>query len=166
MSFIAGLLLLPLPAASQWEGWDYDFDREKKPWAEFQAKIPTYPKSQNLVEFEGGAASPHHFFIDAASISIGGDGVARYTMLIRTAGGATNVTYEGIRCATKEQKYYAIGRSDGTWTRARNSHWRHIESNEINRQHDVLYSDVFCHGKFTVKDAKEALDRLKEGPGL
>jgi len=164
LTVVAGLLLLPLPAMAKWEGWDYDFDEEKKPWAEIQSKIPAYPKQPNLIEFEAGAASPHRFFIDAESISVDGDGVVRYTLMIRTSGGATNVTFEGIRCAMREQKYYAIGRSDGSWSRARDPQWRRIEYKEINRHHGVLTADIFCHGKSPVKSAKEALDLLKHGP--
>jgi len=89
--------------------------------------------------------------------------VVHYTLMIRTSGGATNVTFEGMHCAMQEQKYYAIGRSDGSWVRARNPQWRHIEYKEINRHHGVLYTDVFCRGKIPVKDAKEALDALRQG---
>lgn len=162
---VAGLLL-SLPATAQWEGWDYDFDQEKKPWAEIQSKIPAYPKQPTLIEFEAGPASPHRFFIDAESISVGSDGVVRYTLMIRTSGGAINVTFEGIHCAMRAQKYYAIGRSDGSWSRARDPQWRRIEYKEINRYHEVLYTDVFCHGKFPVKNAKEALDLLNHSHGL
>lgn len=158
---LVAALLLPVPAAAQWDGWDYDFDQEKKPWIELQAQIPPYPKPQNLIEFEAGAASPHRFYIDSESISVGGDGAVRYTLVMRTAGGATNVSFEGMRCETREQKYYATGRSDGSWARARNPQWRHIEFQEVNQQHWTLYSDFFCKGKVAVKSAKEALDRLK-----
>ncbi len=163
LPLFAGLLLLALPARAQWEGWDYEFDQEKKLWAEIQLKMPAYPKQPNLIEFEAGTASTHRFFIDAESISVGGDGVVRYTLMIRTSGGATNVTFEGMHCAMREQKYYAIGRSDGTWSRARNPQWRRIEYMEVNRHHGVLYADFFCHGKFPVKSPKEALDLLKKG---
>ncbi len=160
---VIGLLLLALPAMGQWEGWDYEFDQEKKPWAEIQSSIPAYPKQPNLIEFEAGAASPHRFFIDAESISVGNDGVARYTLMIRAAGGATNVTFEGMRCATREQKYYAIGRNDGSWSRARNPEWRRIEYKEVNRHHGVLYADFLCNGKLQLS-AKEVLARFKDSP--
>ncbi|MCW5605336.1 MAG: hypothetical protein KIT18_12415, partial [Burkholderiales bacterium] len=96
---VCGLLaaLVSVPAAGQWAGWDYDFDQEKKPWAEIVTQIPAYPKSENLLPFDAGSATSHRFFIDAASISVGEDGVIRYTLMIRTAGGATNVSFEGIR---------------------------------------------------------------------
>ncbi|MFN7085903.1 MAG: CNP1-like family protein [Burkholderiales bacterium] len=157
---LAAVLALPPSALAQWSGWDYEFDQEKKPWSEIEVRIPPYPQPQNLVEFEAGAASPHRFYVDPGSISVGGDGVVRYILVIKTAGGASNVTFEGMRCATRQQKYYATGRSDGSWARARNPAWNHIEHKEINRHHIVLYADFFCNGKLQLS-AEEVLARVK-----
>jgi hypothetical protein len=132
--------------AQQGSEWENDFDENKKDWKEIEAKIPAYPKDANLLEFDGGPATPHHFFLDAQSLSIGADGVVRYSLVIKTGGGATNVTYEGIRCETREQKYYAVGQRDGSWTRARNPQWRLIEPREVNRQYNTLYNDILCNG--------------------
>jgi len=79
-------------------------------------------------------------------LSIGDDGVVRYILVVKTAGGATNVTFEGIRCDTREQKYYALGQPSGNWTRARNPQWRRIEYQELNRHHGVLFADILCTG--------------------
>jgi CNP1-like family protein len=155
------LVAIPCPALSQWSGWDYDYDREKKPWSEMQAQIPPYPKDANLIAFEAGGASPHKFYIDGNSISIGEDGVVRYTLVIRAAGGATNVSFEGIRCSMREHKIYAIGQNDGTWSRPRNPQWRRIEYQQVNRQYGVLYSDFFCASKKPVKNVGEAVRLLK-----
>jgi len=162
LAFLAAVSLFPGSAAAQWQGWDYEFDQEKKPWTEIQAKIPPYPKTENLIPFEAGTASSHRFYVDSKSISVGEDGVVRYTLVIRTSGGATNVTYEGIRCDMRQQKTYAIGHANGTWVRPRNPEWRRIEYREINRHHGVLYADFFCSGKIPVKSAKQALDLLKQ----
>jgi len=159
---LAVFSLLPVPAMAQWQGWDYDFDRARKPWTEIQAKIPPYPKTENLIRFTAGAASPHRFYIDAKSVSVGEDGVVRYTLLIRTSGGATNVTFEGMRCDTRDVKIYAIGHASGGWTRSRDPKWRHIEYKEINRHHAVLYSDYFCPDKIPVTSAKVAIDLLMQ----
>lgn len=155
--------LLPLGVAAQGRQFEADFDEEKKAWKEIEAQIPPYPKSENLIPLEAGA-SRHQFFVDAPSISVGDDGVVRYTMLVRTAGGAVNASFEGIRCETREQKYYAIGRANGAWSRARNPQWRRIEYKEINRHHALLYADYFCEGKTPVKTARNAIDALKYGP--
>ncbi|HKU70195.1 MAG TPA: CNP1-like family protein [Burkholderiales bacterium] len=156
MRFQASALVLPAvlaivfsaATASAQQGSDFesDFDENKKDWKEIEAKIPAYPKNEDLVAFGGGPASGHRFFLDAKSLSIGSDGVVRYTLIIKTAGGATNVSYEGIRCETHEQKYYAVGQTNGSWTRARNPAWRPIRALEVNRQHSVLYNDYLCDG--------------------
>lgn len=135
--------------SANFDNFDAEFDENKKEWKEIEAQIPAYPKDANLIAFDAGPATPHHFFIDAPSLSIGSDGVVRYILVVKTAGGATNVTYEGIRCETREQKYYAVGQPTGSWTRARNPQWRPIEVREVNRQHSVLFTDYLCAGGLT-----------------
>lgn len=155
------------PAPAQWRLFEPDFDEDKKPWSEIEAQLPAPPKPENLVAFDAGGATPHRFYIDAASLSMGEDGIVRYTMVVKTAGGATNVSFEGIRCATQEQKHYATGRSDGKWIRARDAQWRRVEYKELNRHHGVLYSDFFCPERHvrmvSVKQILEALKRSSAG---
>ncbi len=161
--FLATVCLVPLTAAAQWRLFESDFDDEQKAWKEIEAQLPPYPKPGNLIPFEAGTATSHRFSVDAPSISIGEDGVVRYTLVVKTGGGALNVSFEGIRCETREQKYYAIGQANGTWSRARNPQWRRIEYKEINRHHGVLYADFFCAGKIPVRSAQEAINELKAG---
>lgn len=165
---LAAVVLGALSAyAQQGSDWENDFDENRKDWKEIEAKIPPYPKDANLLSFDGGPATPHHFFLDTQSLSIGSDGVVRYSMVIKTAGGATNVTYEGIRCETREQKYYAVGQRDGSWTRARNPQWRRIESREVNRQHNTLYNDILCNGGLNrgipARSVRDIVQLLKYG---
>ena len=159
----AALAASVTPALAQWREWDADFDEDRKPWKEIEARIPSYPRAADLVPFEAGAASPHRFYVDARSLSVGEDGVVRYTLMIKAAGGATNVTFEGIRCELREHKYYAVGRADGNWVRARNPQWRRIEQQDVNRYHFVLYSDFFCSGKQPHRSVREVLQLLKSG---
>jgi hypothetical protein len=166
MSALTVLAALFAPSASakeEWYQWDIDFDEGKKPWKEIEVMIPAYPKTENLLPFEAGGASPHRFFIDAASLTIGDDGVVRYTLVVRAAGGATNVSFEGMRCDMRQQKYYAIGRVDGSWTRARDPQWRRIEYQEVNQHHGILYEDFLCRGKLPVKSVKEAVQSFRYG---
>lgn len=153
-----------LPAAAQWRLFESDFDDGEKAWKEIEAKLPPYPKAENLIPFEAGAATAHKFFIDAPSISVGEDGVVRYTLFVKAAGGAVNVSFEGIRCETREQKYYAIGHGNGSWSKARDPQWRRIEYQDVNRHHGVLYADFFCRGKSPVKSPQEAINTFKYGP--
>ena len=164
---LAGLLVAcAAHAQEQWSNWDIDFDEGKKPWKEIEARMPAPPKAENLLPFEAGGRSPHRFFIDAPSLSIGEDGVVRYTLVIKAAGGATNTTFEGMRCDTREQKYYAIGQVNGNWERARSPQWRFIEYQEINRHHGVLYTDYLCHARNPTKTVKEIVQLLKYGGSL
>ncbi len=135
-----------------------------KDWREIEARIPAFPRSENLVGFDVGQASPHRFYIDAPSLSIGKDGVVRYTLVVRTAGGATNVSFEGIRCEVRRQKYYAMGNADGTWTPARNPHWRRIEYQDPDRRHLALVDDFLCADRAPLRTAQDVLQRLKRGP--
>lgn len=156
--------LLPAPTSAQPRSDPDEEDGGKKEWAELEVKPPPYPKTGNLIPFEVSGASSNRFYIDADSISVGGDGVVRYTLVIRSPNGAENISYEGIRCETREQKYYAFGRRDGSWSGARTAAWRRIEYKEINRQHGVLYQDFFCSsGKKPVGLPPEIIRRLKYG---
>lgn len=164
---LAALLIVlasAAPAAAQWRLFESDFEDEKKPWAEIEALLPTAPKPENLIAFEAGGATSHRFYIDEPSLSVGEDGVVRYTLVVKTAGGATNVTFEGMRCETQQQKYYAVGRSDGTWVRARDPQWRRVEYKEINRHHGVLYLDYLCQQRhIRMPTVKQIVETLKRG---
>lgn len=154
--------LMPLTAIAQWRDFEADFDEGRKAWKEIEAQIPAYPRPENLILFETAPAG-HQFYVDAPSVSVGDDGVVRYTLFVKTAGGAINVSFEGIRCETREQKYYAVGRRDGTWMRARDPVWKRIEVREFNRPHQVLYADYFCDGKAPVANTRAAVDALRYG---
>lgn len=161
---LAGALLAGTAApAAEWLRFDSEFDEEKKPWSEIEARLPTYPKAENLIQFDAGSASSHRFFIDAPSLSVGEDGVVRYTLLVKAAGGATNISFEGIRCQTREQKLYAVGRSDGRWVRARDPSWRWIEYKDLNRHYGVLFAEFFCdvRRKSVPFTSKEILAELR-----
>lgn len=153
-----------LPAAAQWKDWDYEFDQEKKPWQEMQAQLPTYPKTDNLRKVDGGGGSSHQFFIDDTSVSVGDDGVVRYTLMVKTGGGATNVSFEGIRCESRDYKVYAFGRTNGEWSRARDPQWRHIEAQTINGYRYILHNEYFCPAKKFPASLKEIAQNLRYGP--
>ena len=156
-------LLLAQPASAQWDGWDYDFDREVKPWTELQSQIPSPPVEKNLIPFKLNGVSSHQGFVDAESISVGSDGVVRYTLVIKTSRGAINTSFEGIRCDTVEHKYYALGHSDGTWARARNPQWRKILITTSNDFHRTLYREYLCDSKSVAGTAPRIVQSLRRG---
>ena len=138
-------------------------DEEPAAFNELEIKLPPPPKSENLVKFQPSAANVNQFFIDSSSITIGSDGVVRYTMVVTSPSGAQNVSYEGIRCETTEQKAYAFGRRDGTWAPASAPAWKKIQYKDVNRQHGVLYGDYFCPDGVPIRSAQDAIQRMKYG---
>src|SRR5262249_9572485 len=128
---LVAILAAPAPAqvlAPQYPGGYKPQFEEDKPWDEQKWSLPPYPVMDGLVGFDVGPASSFRFYVDPASISVGNDGVIRYTLVARSASGALNVSYEGIRCASGERKLYAFGREDKTWAPARNAEWVQIPS--------------------------------------
>ena len=91
----------------------YDEDEDTGPWQEKTVTLPSMPASGALQSFYVSAATRNTFFVDTASLTVDEDGVVRYILVVETAGGARNTTYEGIRCESREKRIYATGRHNG-----------------------------------------------------
>jgi hypothetical protein len=160
---LAGALpfLLAGAGASAQSRFEEEFDDQDKPWQEIAVQLPAAPTPENLLPFDVSATATHVFAVDGKSIAVGTDGVVRYTLVSKSEGGATNVSYEGIRCETYERKMYAFGREDGSWSRARRDKWERITGSAANRQHAALAKDYFCQQKTIAGNAKDMVRRLK-----
>ncbi|TCJ13460.1 hypothetical protein EZJ19_10440 [Parasulfuritortus cantonensis] len=146
----------------QWGTFDYDFDANQKPWKEIEAQLPPLPKPAGLRELDmGPAGGGHHYFVDVPSVTAASDGVVRYTVVIRTAGGAENVNFEGMRCATGEHKIYAFGHPDGSWSRNRYAAWQPVEARRDGSYQKELFFHYFCtvDGDADMKTIRRALER-------
>ncbi|WP_254431960.1 CNP1-like family protein [Azonexus fungiphilus] len=132
-------------------------------WQEQAVSMPPAPRREALLPFYVSATTSNRFFVDSASLTVDGDGVVRYVLLVETAGGAVNTTFEGMRCETRERKIYATGRRDGSWTKSRNEAWEKIRDIAPNRQHAALFIEHFCPGGVIVRHAGEALEALRRG---
>ena len=138
-------------------------DAEPRVQREGQVTLPPYPQERDLVEFTPGSPSGHRLFVDAASLSMGRDGVVRYTVVMRTSGGATNVTYEGLRCASREKRLYAMGQPDKQWLEAKRSDWEPIRVGRPNEYQDFLYTEYLCPERSILPDRETALRALRRG---
>lgn len=158
------LAMLPglAPAA---EYLNPDFVEDDKPWEELAAQLPAAPKKENLVPLVVSSATSNRFMIDAASISVGKDGVVRYIVVIESPRGARTVNFEGLRCATAERKIYAFGQTDGRWTENKRAAWEGIKQRSLLSYHKALFEDVFCDLGIAVGSAEEAVRRLKRAGG-
>lgn len=142
---------------------DEDEDGLAKTWQEIALEMPPPPQAGNLLPFYVSASTENRFFVDGSTLTVGADGVVRFVLVVQAAGGARNVSYEGMRCETRERRVYASGRPDGAWSRSRNEAWQRIRDVPSNRYHATLYFDYFCPGGNIVRDADEARDALRRG---
>jgi len=141
----------------------FDNEYEERPWAEIEVQLPAFPEKDKLITFRVGAVTDVNYLIDSNSLSVGSDGVIRYTLVVVSSSGAQNISYEGLRCATAERRYYAFGRSDKTWSKARSNQWVKIQGS-TNNHHVELYSNYFCTiGAPAIRNADDARRSLRYG---
>jgi len=136
---------------------------EEKPGEDQVARFPPPPKPENLARIDTGPAGSFEFFIDTESIEVLGKGEFRYTLVARSGTAATNASYEGLRCLTRERRLYAVGRSDGTWVPPRKSEWRPFSRTEYSQIHVILSADYFCPDRQSVLTVQEAVRAVKYG---
>jgi len=157
------LILVVGPAAcghAEKSDWERKHEAGLPPGEETVA-LPAYPEERQLIEFFVAATSEFRFFVDAASIGVASDGVVRYTLVARSAAGAENVSYEGMRCATGEVRIYALGRG-GAWS-GRPGEWRAIQPRSVQRWHNALYREYFCPQREPIASRQEGIDSLRRG---
>lgn len=160
--YCAALLALALfPAYADVRQVENEEAGEPK-WQEAEVTMPAFLKTEDLQEFYVSAGTANRFYVDGKSISVGKDGVVRFTLVVRSGGGATNTTFEGIRCETLETRLYATG-GDRGWTPARGGVWKRIENKPINRHHAALSRDYFCPGLMPIRTPEEGRDALRRG---
>jgi hypothetical protein len=159
--------LLALPAhAGKFNLFESDSDpveEEKKSWDELQVPLPAYPGLPDAIAFEVPPARPAKFFVDPKSIAVGADGVVRYSLIAQSSSGVLNVSYEGMRCETREKKVYAVGIKDGAWSPNKFAKWTAIPDSPRDPQHNFLYDDFFCPQADIVDNANEAISALRNG---
>ena len=140
---------------------------ETPEWKENETALPPFPEDADLIDFYVSATAQNRFFVDLTHLSVGSDGIVRYTLVVISPSGARNVTYEGMRCKTAERRIYASGRADKSWSQTRVERWFPIREAAANRHHAALYSEFFCPGgvlNYRVEDIRRALK--KEGKPL
>lgn len=161
---LALILMLPIAAGAQLFGSDErGGERERLAGPEAPVTLPQFPRQEDYLPFEVSATTPFDFFVDARSLRVGADTVVRYTVIAKSAGGALNISFEGMRCADHQFRVYALGRADKTWSEVRNSKWETIRREVRNAQRAVLYNDFFCPMTGYIATAEEGVRALKNG---
>lgn len=131
-------------------------DYVRPSWQEGEFVLPPAPGSEGLIPFYVSETTANRFFVDSQSLTVGSDGVVRYVLVVLAGQGARNVTFEGMRCATRERRVYATGRTDGSWSAARRNEWSKVSEATANRHHAALFQEYFCPDGVIVNGAAEA----------
>lgn len=142
--------------------FQYLLDR-KSEWTENKVEaLPPLPSERDLIAFDVSNNSPLHYALDAKSLSVGSDGVVRYTVVITSPSGARNVNYEGIRCETYDWRLYAgLNADHDGWDQTVANDWTRIENGNLNAYRASLYQDYFCTSKMVMGNAKTIVNNMR-----
>lgn len=138
---------------------------ESTDWKEAGVSAPGF-STDKLLRFEVSAYSELSYGIDPATLSLGPDGVVRYVMVARSASGALNVAFEGVRCATAEVKTYArwtpsADGASGQWRASEPPAWRPLIGLSASRPALALARSALCQGVVPAASVADMVRELK-----
>jgi hypothetical protein len=171
---LACLFLAALIAACEPTGPPVDREAEKREsftrpeapkgaWQDTEIVLPAYPLEENLVEAEISGPKRFKFLVDTSSIAVNATGVVRYTLVARSNAGAENVSFEGMRCETRQYTAYAYGSPDRTWSPARSVNWLVIENLPSNNVRHDLHRFYFCPYAIAQTSSANVIEALEHG---
>lgn len=115
------------------------------PWQEQAVVMPAYPADVDLLPFPVDQPGLSQTFnIDSKSLSVGADGVVRYSVVIVSNSGARNVLFEGLRCSTREFRTYAYGEAVHSFHPAQSDKWQPVSQYGWGGFRAVLQRDYLC----------------------
>jgi len=167
----ACLLLLVSPLAGGYDeesaGWSQREFVEPAPWQEQEGGVPPYPEQDRLLDVAVDTdGQPYRIYIDPASLTMGEDQVARYTVVIISSSGVWNVSYEGLHCGERVYRRYAYG-FDGQWQLLADAPWLPITGRGANRYRKTFYNVYMCSLTEPFPKAEQVLRKLRSGnPGF
>ena len=161
-ALLAGCSSAGKPTNKDDSAFVYLLDR-KGNWVENKVDtLPPLPQDSNLLPFEVSGNTPLQFAIDRNSLSVGTDGVVRYTVVVTSPSGARNVNYEGIRCDNYEWRLYAgLNADHDGWDRTVANEFSRIENGALNAYHAALYQDYICANKIPTANAKQIVENIR-----
>src|SRR5262245_50318914 len=119
-------------------------DYQEETWKELDPGLPPAPAESNLFALHSydldGAIT---IFLDKASISLAPDQVFRYTAVLRSDLGVSNVLHEGIRCDSNQVKTFGYF-DGGEFHPSRNPTWEKIQPTGPTAYRAVLVDEYVC----------------------
>ncbi|SIT44439.1 conserved hypothetical protein [Paraburkholderia ribeironis] len=161
-ALLAGCSSAGKPTNKDDSAFTYLLDR-KSNWVENTVDtLPPLPQDSTLLPFEVSGNTPLQFAIDRNSLTVGTDGVVRYTVVVTSPSGARNINYEGIRCDTYEWRLYAgLNADHDGWDRTVANDFTRIENGALNAYHAALYQDYLCANKLPATNAKQMIENIR-----
>jgi hypothetical protein len=138
-----------------------DGEEPKQELSESAVRLPAAPAKDKLLRYYVSPTATMEFAVDPKSVSVSDRVIVRFTSVITSPSGATNVSHEGIRCDTLERRLYATGRPDGSWAPASSDAWRPIGNVGANRYQAALAQDYFCDAETVAGKAETIVERLR-----
>jgi hypothetical protein len=160
------LVLSLLSVLNASAGFLRDEEPTTEPKEESAVSLPAAPKSDELLRYEVSGSSTMRFALDPKSISIADGNTVRFTSVITSPSGVSNISYEGIRCKTAERKLYASGRPDGSWNAFPDAAWRRISSAGANSYQATLLKEFFCDGEAVAGKVPAMVERIRRSKPL
>lgn len=152
-----------LPAAAQVASSPIIVQGEDEGEGQTTIELPAYPVDADLIALPPGPRADLRFLVDARSVRVLAGGELRYTFVVIAPSGSRSVSYEQMRCESREWRLLAVGGSGARWTPARQPRWRVLPDGDAFGQRAVLHKDIFCPGRVAVADAREAVSALRAG---
>lgn len=130
-------------------------------WKETRTVLPPAPQEDDLVRIEAPRAQAgYDYFIDRKSLSLGRDGVMRYTVVARSPSGVLNAFHEGLRCYDDTVRTYGFASSDGVLREVASGKW-HALANEGSRGYqDYLGNVIMCGPQGHAWEPDKAIEAL------
>ena len=134
------------------------------PWKESRTEVPALPGDDRLEPVDLDDLPPRlTLYLDPQGVRVDeGDGVTRYWVVLRSAQGAYNAMYEGVRCATHEYRTYAYGhpRRTPSVRLAAGGDWREIGRRARGRFRPELAAEILCAG-ISQKTPEQVADAIR-----
>jgi hypothetical protein len=135
---------------------------EEKAWQEdADVPLPPLPVEKHLQAIDFDRMGSQRHFVDPDSLSVGKDGVIRFSLVSVGGGGARNLSYQGMNCDNAQVKLYAFG-GETDWSRNTRAEWRPVAIRQANSIQRELFQRYFCHPDIP-RNVKTFKRLLKQG---
>ncbi len=117
------------------------------------------PNKATIQPFYVSQQTIFKFAVDTDSILMGNDDITRYTVILTSPNGNSQVQYEGIRCDSFQWCLYGTF-ENGAWKENPLSNWNPIKDNTATRYQAALAQGAFCNFNSQEKNIKNIIQSL------